>query len=103
MVSGTPIDEKCPLVFLSRTFFEIVGAQITNRILSLTLLDLPPSHVRIHEQIRLWREQRRARADNDQKPLLPVLDSFACLGEPPRIEKIRNFKRVHSTKDRIVA
>src|SRR5580698_10120723 len=103
MVSCSTIDEKRPFVFLCWTFLQIVGTEISDRIPSLALLDLPSSHVRIDEQIRFCCDESCACADNDQKPLVPVFGLFARPGKLHRIKKILNFKRIHSTKYRIVA
>ena len=63
-VGGAPVDEEGPLVLRLRAFCAILQTQVRHLTGSLALLELPPRHVAIDEQVPLLRNKAGARANN---------------------------------------
>src|ERR1035441_3823196 len=64
-VGDAPVDKVGPLILCLRTFRAILQTEVRNFTGSLALLDLPPRHVAIDEQVPLLGKKGCARANDD--------------------------------------
>src|SRR6185312_452512 len=102
LICDAPVDEESALVFLTGRLGAIVRSKISDFVAAVALLYLPAREIRINENVRMRRDQRRARTDNERHAWHPLGGPRPQFAEPRGVEQILKLKIAHQAENRVV-